>query len=91
MLSRRGTLKSQVCETGAGELHDAEAFADQIDAAAVARNAARSIVGHAVDFDVEVFGFEAEQGVAHGAAHDDGLESGLAQVADDVFERELVV
>ena len=48
------------------------------------------IVGHAVDFDVKILGSEAEEGVAHGAAYCHRLESGGAQVADDLFQGEMV-
>ncbi len=45
------------------------------------------IVRHAVDFDVEILGLQTEEGVAHGAAHHHGLESGRAQIAHDLFQR----
>ncbi len=73
---------------GPGKLHHAEAFPDQIHAAAAGQERGQMIVRHAVDFDVEVLGLEAEQGVAHRASHHHGLESGRAQIADNLFQRE---
>ena len=46
------------------------------------------IVRHAVDFDVEILGREAEQRVAHRPSYHHGLESGGAQIAHDLFQGE---
>ena len=74
--------------SGLVKLNDAEALAYQIDTSAAGQKGGQVVVRDAVDFDVEVLGVEAEEGVAHRPAHHHWYGTRrVAEIADDLLER----
>jgi hypothetical protein len=63
-------------------------LSDQVNTAEPGENPGKVVVACAIDFDVEILGLKAEQGIAHGAADNHGSKAGAMKRADDLFERQ---
>ena len=77
-------LRNSVCWD---EFDDAETLADKIDAAGAGKQTGQLIVCDAVDFDVEILGFNAKEGIADGSADDEGTMAGSGEATNCLIER----